>query len=114
MGLTARTHHATRTWRLSCGCLRDYPGMPMGKIHHVLCVACGIAVTTLYCYEETRCGYTTTTTRAEDGKLIHVSCTNASGNKKCKEGVHYDKFVQTRFTGRGKLRTSREGQVNRP
>lgn len=110
----ARTHHATRTWRLSCGCLRDYPGMPLGKIHQVLCVACCVAATTLYPYEERRCGCTTTARRTEDDVLIHVSCTNPEGNKDCERGVHFDRYVQLGFKSQGKLRASRSGETGRP
>ncbi len=108
---TSRTHHATRTWRLSCGCLRDYPGMPIGRVHTLLCVACRKAVTTLYPYDERRCGFTTTADRPEDGKIVHVSCTNPEGNATCGEGVHYDKNVKLEFKAHGKLRASRDGHT---
>jgi hypothetical protein len=100
-------------WRLSCGCLRDYPGMPIGRVHHVLCVACRIGVTTLYAYDERRCGHTSSTSRAEDGKLMHVSCTSPEGNEDCKRGVHYDRYVQMRFEEQGRLRASQDGQTGR-
>lgn len=87
--------------------------MPIGKVHHVLCVACRIPVTTLYSYEEKRCGYTTTTRRAEDDKLIHVSCTQPDGHKDCAKGLHFDRYVQLRFGGRGSLRASRTGETGR-
>lgn len=100
-------------WRLSCGCLRDYPGMPLGRTHQVLCVACRTAVKTLYPYGEKRCGYTTSARRAEDGKIIHVSCTNETGNEQCGRGVHYDRNVQLRFEARGTLRATRTGHTGR-
>jgi hypothetical protein len=106
MRTMSRTHHATRTWRLSCGCLRDYPGMPLGKVHSVLCVACRLAVITLYAYPDQRCGLTTTAPR-QDGGLSHVSCTHDEGH----EGSHYDRYVEIRFEARGKLRAAREGQT---
>jgi hypothetical protein len=107
----SRTHHATRTWRLSCGCLRDYPGMPLGKTHHVLCVACRTPVTTLYPYEENRCAFTTTARRAEDDKLMHVSCTEAPGNDRCEAGVHYDRNVQMKFRNHARLKATRDGHT---
>jgi hypothetical protein len=88
--------------------------MPLGKVHQVLCVACRTAVTTLYAYEERRCGYTTTAGRPEDGKLIHVSCTNTEGSKDCGKGLHFDRYVQLRFTQRGKLKATRTGSTGRP
>ena len=96
-------------WRLSCGCLREYPGMPLGRTHHVLCVACRTSVKTLYPYEERRCGFTMTARRAEDNKVIHVSCTQDEGNEHCKAGVHYDRNVQMKFEARRRLRASRDG-----
>lgn len=87
--------------------------MPLGKIHQLLCTVCRIPVTTEYSYPENRCGHTTTVDRAEDAKLIHVSCTNASGNKDCRRGVHYDKFVQLKFKARDTLKAANDGQTNR-
>lgn len=87
--------------------------MPIGRTHRVLCVACGTGVTTLYSYEDRRCGLTATKQRAEDGKLIHVSCTNPQGNTDCGRGVHFDRYVQIRFTEQGKLRARRDGQTGR-
>ena len=83
--------------------------MPLGRTHHVLCVACRISVKTLYPYDDNRCGFTTTTRRTEDDRVIHVSCTNAEGNAQCEAGVHYDQNVELRFKAPGKLRASREG-----
>ena len=108
----SRTHHATRTWRLSCGCLRDYPGMPLGRTHQVLCVACRKPVKTLYPYEEDRCGYTTTA-RTREGKVIHVSCTEDTGNEQCGVGVHYDRNVELRFEAHKKLRARRDGSTGK-
>lgn len=88
--------------------------MPIGRVHQVLCVSCRVAVSTLYAYEERRCGYTTTEQRAEDGKLIHVSCTSEEGNSDCGRGVHFDRYVQMKFTGQAILRASRTGQTGRP
>jgi hypothetical protein len=87
--------------------------MPLGKVHQVLCVACCTAVTTLYAYEERRCGYTTTSRRQEDDMLVHVSCTNAEGNKDCAKGVHFDRYVQLRFGSRGTLKATRDGSTGR-
>jgi hypothetical protein len=87
--------------------------MPLGKVHQVLCVACCTAATTLYAYEERRCGYTTTRRRAGDDEEIHVSCTNPEGNKDCGDGVHYDKYMCIRFEGRTTLRAMRTGSTGR-
>lgn len=111
--MTSRTHHATRTWRLSCGCLRDFPGMSLGKTHWVLCVTCSQAVTTMYVYPEHCCGFSASVRRPEDQKLVQVSCTQDEGNESCAGGVHYDAFVQMRFEAHGKLRSSIEGHTYR-
>lgn len=87
--------------------------MPLGKVHQVLCVACRMSVTTLYAYDERRCGFTMAATRAEDGKLIHVSCTNDEGNDHCAAGVHYDRYVCLRFDEHGRLKTSNDGATGR-
>lgn len=87
--------------------------MPLGKTHHVLCVACHTAVMTEYPYPERRCGYTTTTLRVEDGKRVHVSCTNEVGNESCKTGVHYDRYVFIRFEAAGRLRSDEQGRTGR-
>ena len=87
--------------------------MPLGRTHHVLCVACRKAVKTLYPYEEDRCGYTTTARRAEDGKVIHVSCTNDAGNEQCGGGVHYDRNVELQFEAHKKLRARRDGSTRK-
>ncbi len=85
--------------------------MPIGRTHHLLCVACRKAVTTLYPYEENRCGFTTTANRPEDNKIVHVSCTEDEGNAKCLEGVHYDRNVDLKFKAHGKLRATRDGHT---
>lgn len=94
--------------------MRDYPGMPLGKIHQVLCVACGLAVTTEYAYDERRCGYTTTTLRPDGGKRVHVSCTNPEGNNECGGGVHFDRYIQLSFRYIGGLRRGITGDTGRP
>jgi hypothetical protein len=86
--------------------------MPIGKVHAVLCVPCNLAVTTEYAYPERRCGYTTTA-RSGEGKLIHVSCTNTSGNESCGRGVHYDSFVFMHFETRGRLWSQQQGETGR-
>ncbi len=108
-----RTHHAVRTWRLSCGCLRDYPGMSLGQAHPVLCATCGTSVTTLYVYPEHCCGYTTTAQRPDAPRISHVCCTNSETSKDCARGVHYDRYVQIQFRAPAKLRSSDEGQTRR-
>lgn len=108
-----RTHHATRTWRLSCGCLRDYPGMPTRRTHHVLCMACQVAATTLYAYPERRCGITAVIMRAGTGTRVRVSCTEPPGNTDCGLGVHFDKHMLIRFEAASTLRASQQGQIGR-
>lgn len=85
--------------------------MPLGKVHSILCTTCRIPVTTMYAYDERRCGYTTRTRRPEDQKLMHVSCTQAEGNKDCASGVHFDKFIQLRFKAAGRLQAGSEGST---
>jgi hypothetical protein len=87
--------------------------MPVGKAHQVLCASCREAVTTEYAYPEHRCGYTSVTQRAEDGRFMQVSCTSRPGNKDCARGVHYDKFLFAKFETRKGLRSSREGNTGR-
>lgn len=87
--------------------------MPLGKTHAVLCVACRMAVSTEYAYPERRCGHTLSVRRAEDDKVIHVSCTNDDGNADCGRGVHYDRYVQLRFGARDALRSGKDGQIGR-
>jgi hypothetical protein len=106
-----KTHHAARTFRLSCGCLRDYPGMAVGKRHEVLCPACSIAAYTLYAYPEKRCGATKAADVA-DG-IRRVSCTNEPGTKQCGQGVHYDEFEHIKFSLPPKLRRGAEGNIGR-
>lgn len=107
-----KTHHATRKFRLGCGCLRDYPGMAVGKRHDVLCASCGAITTTLYAYPERACGADGTVT-APAGGLIRVSCTRDHGNKDCKTGVHYDEFNKANFAGPGPLRQGEWGNTGR-
>lgn len=107
-----KTHHACRLFRLSCGCLRDYPGMAAtGKQHEVLCPACRCAAHTLYVYPEKVCAESAIVDVAAG--VMKVSCTNALGNKNCQAGVHHDEFVKTSFTLPGKLRKSDWGQTGR-
>jgi len=107
-----KTHHATRTFRLSCGCLRDYPGMATGKVHEVLCPACHVAARTLYVYPEKRCGIVAIV-ELPDKSVMRVSCTREEGNKNCHLGVHHDEFVKTSFTLPAKLRKGGWGQTGR-
>lgn len=80
--------------------------MPVGKVHRVLCAVCGTAASTLYAYEERRCGVTATVA------TVQVSCTN-TGNKDCGQGVHYDKNMSIRFEEHGRLKSSRTGATGR-
>lgn len=106
-----KTHHATRRFRLSCGCLRDYPGMAAGKRHDVLCTACGKAVTALFAYPERCCG--TESAVAGEDQLIHLSCTNAPGNSSCGTGVHYDEFHKASFRNSTLVRRGAWGNTGR-
>jgi hypothetical protein len=109
--MTSRTHHATRTWRLNCGCLRDYPGMPLNRTCAVLCVACRKSVVTEYAYPERACGHQASV--REGSGTVHLCCTVEPGNENCEAGVHYDGKMSREFRVPGKLRASEEGQTRR-
>jgi hypothetical protein len=107
MGGMTLTHHPARLFRLSCGCLRTFPVMPAGPEHVVLCVSCALAVTTVLAYPE---GYCDVQGWATLGKRTRVSCTLGPRH----EGVHFDEFAATSFTGSGpRLVRMREGKTGR-
>ena len=100
-------------WRLSCGCLRAYPGMPTTRAHCLLCVACRTSVVTLYAYPDRRCGVRGVS--AQNAVRVQVSCTNLPGNTDCEGGVHYDQCALAKFeaAGAGALRAGSLGQTGR-
>lgn len=104
----ALTHHPVRLFRLSCGCLRTFPMMPVGPEHTVLCVSCAIAVVTEVVYPEGCCaaqGWVTVAARR-----FRVSCTREALH--CED--HYDHLLQARFTGiEPRLAAMREGRTGR-
>ena len=85
--------------------------MATGKTHHVLCVACGIAATTLYAYPERRCGVECMIINF--GITKHLTCTNNMGDPACGRGEHYDKFVQADFIVVPKLSSGQTGETRR-
>ena len=91
-----KTHHARRKFRLSCGCLREFPGMAAGKEHEVLCIPCHQPVRTLYAYPERACGQEARITVGN--RMLQVSCTNKTGNSQCGTGVHYDEYSKAGFS----------------
>lgn len=80
------TYHPVRLFRLSCGCLREYPMMAAGPEHTVLCVTCRRAAVTTTVYPEKCCGKTSWATIG--GRRLRVSCTLGIGV--CVTGLHLD------------------------
>jgi len=100
------THHPVRLFRLSCGCLREYPMMPAGAVHEVLCARCRRAVMTVLIYPEKRCG----ARGSCDG--FPLSCTLAPAD--CTGPWHFDATAGTQFAaGPPRLTRSREGKTGR-
>lgn len=99
------THHPVRLFRLSCGCLRGYPMMPVGVQHTVLCITCREPVMTVFVYPERCCG-----ARGNyDGFLL--SCTRGKGE--CGDW-HQDEIADAKFTvGAPRLAQGREGKTGR-
>ena len=104
------THHPVRLFRLSCGCLREYPMMPAGTVHEVLCVICRAPSFTVTAYPEKTCGtlgwalVATVRTR--------VSCTRLPGA--CAGGMHRDDTVTAVFAAGGpRLGHRAEGKTGR-
>lgn len=103
------THHPVRLFRLSCGCLREYPMMPAGLVHEVLCIGCRVASFTVLAYPEKCCGRRgwglTGAVRTQ------VSCTRPPG---CAGGMHHDDIANVLFTAAGmRLGHRAEGKTGR-
>lgn len=110
----ALTYHPVRLFRLSCGCLREYPMMPSGAEHVVLCVTCRRPAQTLSVYPERACGATCWDTQAAGfgGRRILLSCTLGPGQ--CSGLIHIDTFACRGFTAAvTRLARSREGRTGR-
>jgi hypothetical protein len=104
------THHPVRLFRLSCGCLREYPVMPSGTAHIVLCITCRVAARTLLAYPERCCGVTGWADVREI--RVRVSCTRGTGE--CAAGLHLDEIAGAEFpAGTPRLARSREGKTGR-
>jgi hypothetical protein len=100
------THHPVRLFRLSCGCLREYPMMPAGAVHEVLCARCRTAVFTVWVYPDKACG-----ARGATGGTM-MSCTRIAGHD---DGLpHFDVQAGGTFTTEApKLARSSEGKTGR-
>ena len=99
------THHPVRLFRLSCGCLREYPMMPAGTVHAVLCARCRKAVITVWIYPDKCCG-----ARGVTGGVM-VSCTLDAGHG---DGLHFDVQAGGTFTTEpARLTRSSEGKTGR-
>jgi hypothetical protein len=108
------TYHPVRLFRLSCGCLREYPMMPAGTGHAVLCVTCRCSAVTLHAYPERACGATCWATRAAgfSGRRVLLSCTLGPG--RCTGLTHIDTLACLGFTVQAtRLARSREGKTGR-
>jgi hypothetical protein len=104
------THHPVRLFRLSCGCLREYPMMPAGTVHVVLCAYCRAEAKTVLAYPEKACGAYGWVTRA--GTRLRVSCTLGTGQ--CTGLFHIDTCAGLAFTADGpRLQTRRDGRTGR-
>jgi hypothetical protein len=100
------THHPVRLFRLSCGCLCEYPMMPAGLVHEVLCARCRTAVFTVWIYPDKRCGARGATAG------VTMSCTRDAGHDD--ELPHFDVQAGGTFTTRTpRLAQSREGRTGR-
>lgn len=99
-----------RLFRLSCGCLREYPMMPAGAVHTVLCATCREASVTLTAYPERACGRLGWAW-TEEGTRIRASCTLLPG---CRGPVHVDRIANVEFAaGAPRLWRSTEGRTGR-
>jgi hypothetical protein len=87
MSCMTLTHHPVRLFRLSCGCLREYPMMPAGLIHEVLCVTCRMPSFTVTAYPEKACAVLGWAAASGSGYRMRVSCTRPPG---CAGGMHRD------------------------
>jgi hypothetical protein len=108
------TYHPVRLFRLSCGCLREYPMMPAGTEHDVLCITCRRSAVTLLAYPEKCCGVTSWAVFR--GRRLRVSCTLGIGA--CVTGLHLDTCAAPPaaivfVAGMPALLRSREGRTGR-
>lgn len=102
--------HPVRLFRLSCGCLREYPMMPAGLVHTVLCVTCRAVTETVAVYPEKACGRLGWAW-ADDGTRVRTSCTLLRG---CLGPVHADGVANLEFAAGGpRLWRSNEGRTGR-
>lgn len=94
---------------MSCGCLREYPMMPAGAVHTVLCPRCRAAADTVRAYPEKACG--ATGWAWSGGQHITVSCTLT--RKSC-GGWHIDTIAGVEFfAAQARLARRREGKTGR-
>lgn len=102
----ALTHHPVRLFRLSCGCLREYPMMPEGTRHEVLCPRCRRPAFTVLAYPEKCCG-----ARGWDcGRQL--ACTRAPGE--CTLPWHLDGVAGTEFSTQApRLTRASDGKTGR-
>lgn len=101
------THHPVRLFRLSCGCLREYPMMSATVQHLVLCITCRQAVMTVLAYPERRCG-----ARGHADARFPLSCTLPRAE--CNGRWHFDDCASIWFaTVTPKLAAVREGRTGR-
>lgn len=107
------THHPVRLFRLSCGCLREYPMMPAGTEHTVLCVTCRTTALTVLAYPERCCAVTGWA--LVEGRRLRVSCTVPLLHcHTILPAGHYDETVRMKFTAEvPRLAQSREGKTGR-
>jgi hypothetical protein len=100
------THHPVRLFRLSCGCLREYPMMPVSIQHVVLCATCRVAALTVFAYPDKCCG-----ARGLHARFA-LSCTLEAAE--CDGTWHFDAVAGTPFTTRlPRLTQRREGKTGR-
>jgi hypothetical protein len=85
--------------------------MATGKVHHVLCVVCGVAATTLYAYPDKRCGVTANR-RNIAGVVHHLTCTREPGDDLCRHS-HFDQYMQTTFYATGSVQGGQYGETRR-
>jgi hypothetical protein len=102
--------HPVRLFRLSCGCLREYPMMPSGLEHTVLCVTCRASSVTVAVYPEKACGRLGWAW-TDGGIRVRASCTLPAG---CRGPVHADRLANVEFAAGGpRLWRSNEGRTGR-
>lgn len=82
--------------------------MAIGKIHHVLCPACRVAVHTTMIYPDHVCGV-----EGLSQDQVHLRCTEPEGTKSCTHGLHHDKEMNVRFKAVPVLRARRTGETRR-